>query len=155
MKITVGELFEFAVEMDMSLVAHSIYWALTNGKVDANDNMEKLKKVQSDEAEILRLHKTNLLGTGRNKLYAVKTQTKDWFAFYFAEQALDVFRLHREKFRETNVHLLPADRLLCGVMASAETGKEEFLFERKKRMAEFPAYVGHARAGELVMFRVG
>ncbi|MEK4023409.1 hypothetical protein [Sporosarcina sp. FSL W7-1283] len=44
MKITVGEFFEFAIEMDMSLVSHAIYWALTNGKVDVNDNMEKLKK---------------------------------------------------------------------------------------------------------------
>lgn len=120
-----------------------------------NDNVEKLKKVQSDEAEVFRLHKTNLLGIGRIKLYAIKTQTKDWFAFYFAEHALDVFRLHGEKFGENNVGILPADRLLCGVMASAETGKEEFLFDRKKRIAEFPAYVGHAKAGERVMFQVG
>lgn len=154
MDITVGEFFEFAVEMNMSLVSHNIYWALTNGKIGVNDSVEKLKNVNSDETEVLHLHKTNLLGIGRIKLYAIKTKTKDWFAFYFAEHSLDVFRLHGEKFGERDVHIQNADRLVSKVMASAENGKEEFLFERKKRIAEFPAYIGHAKAGEAVMYQV-
>ncbi|WP_153722973.1 hypothetical protein [Sporosarcina cascadiensis] len=154
MEITVGEFFEFAVEMDMSLVAHNIYWALTNGIIGVNDSVEKLKKVKSDDAAVLHLHKTNLLGIGRIKLYAIKTQTKDWFAFYFAEHSLDVFRLHGEKFGENNVNIINAGRLLSKVMASAENGTEEFLFERKKRIAEYPAYVGHAWVGEMVMHQI-
>ncbi|GKV65209.1 MULTISPECIES: hypothetical protein [unclassified Sporosarcina] len=154
MNITVGELFEFAVEMDMSLVSHNIYWALANKKIGVNDSVEKLKKVNSDEAAVLHLHKTNLLGIGRIKLYAIKTQTKDWFAFYFAEHSLDVFRLHGNKFGENDVSILNADRLATKVMASAESGREEFLFERKKRIAEFPAYIGHAKAGETVMYQM-
>ncbi|MEK4025968.1 hypothetical protein [Sporosarcina sp. FSL W7-1283] len=100
------------------------------------------------------MHEANVLGIGRIKLFAVKTNTTDWFAFYFAEHSLDVFRLHGEKFREYDVKIVNADRLMWEVMASADTGKEEFLFERKGRVVEFPAYVGHARAGEMVLFHV-
>lgn len=132
---------------------YTIYWVLTNGKIGVNDTVEKLKKVQPYEAAVLRLHKSNMLGIGRIKLYAIKTQTKDWFVFYFAEHALDVFRLHGKKFGENNKDVLNTYRLLFRMMASAETGKEEFLFERKKRIAEFPAYVGYVKAGERLMFQ--
>ncbi|WP_153733154.1 hypothetical protein [Sporosarcina obsidiansis] len=139
MEITVGEFFEFTVEMDMSLVSHNIYWALLNGKIGVNDGVEKLKKVKSDEEAVLHLHKANVLGIGRIKLFAIKTKTKDWFAFYFAEHSLDVFRLHEEKFGEYEVDILNANRLASKVMASAENGKEEFMFERKK-LIYFPIF---------------
>ncbi|WP_153722988.1 hypothetical protein [Sporosarcina cascadiensis] len=133
------------------LVAHDIYWAMTR---DLIDPANAICSIPYDNEEVSRLEKENVLGLGSIKLYVIKTKTKDVFAFYFAEHSLNVFRLHEKKFREYDVTIQNVDRLMIKVIACAVTGEEEFLFERRRRIAEYPAYVGHAWAGEMVIHQI-
>lgn len=50
--ITVEELFDYAVDTDMSLTAHSIFWAITNHKIRMDDDSVKLKEIAFDQEAI-------------------------------------------------------------------------------------------------------
>ncbi|PIC63452.1 hypothetical protein CSV79_11700 [Sporosarcina sp. P13] len=152
--ITVRELFDYASETDMSLTAHSIYWAIMNKKIRFDENSEKLNDIVFDQPAIQQMMKENKLRIGRIKLYVMETKHPGWFAFYLAEHSLDVYRLHEELFREPGVKVTQADRLMVRLMACAETGKEESLYDYRKGVSLFPWYVGHVMAGERVLHRM-
>lgn len=153
--VTVKEVFDFAVETDMVLLAHKVYWAISKQLVSLEDDTDKLKLIDYDEQEIDGLIKRNMLDIGRIKLFVIQTNQEGWFSFYFAENSLDAYRLHSELFRERGGKITQADRLMIPVMAFADSGKEERLLDYKKNVVEYPAYVGHARAGEHVLYRLG
>lgn len=151
--VTVREMFDYAVSIDLSRLAHSIYWALSKQLVQANDNSEKLQAVNFPKEQINKLVESNLLGIGRIGLFVIETKESDWYAFHLAENALDATRLHRELFRESGGKVVRSDRLMIELMLTAD-GKEESLYERKKNIVQYPAYVGHARAGEHSLYKV-
>ncbi|MEV9641736.1 hypothetical protein ABZ756_13625 [Mammaliicoccus sciuri] len=153
--ITVKDIFDYAVELDLSRLAHSVYWAISNKLVQPNDGSEKLKMLQYEDEVINQLIESNMLGIGRIKLFVIETQRKDWFAFHLAENALDANRLHSNLFRDQGGRITRADRLMIPIMAFAETGKEKNLYELKKSIVQYPAYVGHAKANEHVLYRMG
>lgn len=123
--ITVKDIFDYAVELDLSRLAHSVYWAISNKLVQPNDDSEKLKMLQYEDEVINQLIESNMLGIGRIKLFVIETQRKDWFAFHLAENALDANRLHSNLFRDQGGRITRADRLMIPIMAFAETGKEK------------------------------
>ncbi|PIC63389.1 hypothetical protein CSV79_12185 [Sporosarcina sp. P13] len=152
--VTVQDLFNYAVEFDLSHLAHSIFWALSHKKVRVEEDHEQLKKVNFDEVAIKQLMEDNLLGIGKVKLFVMETQEKDWFAFYLAEHSLDAYRLHEDLFRGPQRKITRADRLMVRFMAFAKTGEEMTVYAYKKEVVAFPAYVGHVRAGERVVYRM-
>lgn len=151
--ITVQDMFDYALEMDLSHLAHSIYWALLTDQVTFQDDSEKLKAIEFDEVEIKRMMEKNDLNIGNVKCF-VMDGPDDWYAFYLAEHSLDVYRLHEELFREQQRNITRADRLMINRMTFMETGAEECLYEHKKEIMHYPAYVGHAKAGERVLYRM-
>ncbi|BAQ11477.1 hypothetical protein OXB_3007 [Bacillus sp. OxB-1] len=153
--VTVKEVFDFAVETDLPRLAHSVYWAIANRAVQLDDDSEKLNVISYNGQEIERLVESNMLGIGRIKLFVIQTQEKDWFAFYLAENSLDAFRLHVELFRDRGGKITHADRLMIPTMFFPDTGIEASLYEHRKNVVEYPAYVGHAKAGERVLYRAG
>ncbi|AXH99106.1 hypothetical protein DV702_04765 [Sporosarcina sp. PTS2304] len=150
--VTVNDLFNYAVETDMSLTAHSIFWAITERKVHMEDDSQTLQHVSFDRQAVDQLMKENKLCIGRIQLFVMQCETPGLYAFYVAEAASHVFQLHHTYFRERGVNVTQADRLLCRLMRCARTGKEESLYTFKKEVASFPAYLGHARAGERVLY---
>ena len=53
--ITVQDMFDYALEMDLAHLANSIYWALLKDKVTFQDDSKKLPEIEFDEMEIKRL----------------------------------------------------------------------------------------------------
>lgn len=151
--ITVQEMFDYALEMDLSHLAHSIYWALLTERITFLDDSEKLKGIEFDEVEIKRLMEKNDLNIGKVKLF-VMDGPEDWYVFYLAEHSLDAYRLHEELFRERQRKITRADRLMTRYMTFVETSTEECLYEHKKEIITYPTYVGHAKAGERTLYRM-
>ncbi|WP_153732790.1 hypothetical protein [Sporosarcina obsidiansis] len=150
--ITVQEFFNFSIDIDHSLTAHSIYWAVINQKLSFDDDVKKLQEISLDHETILQMKEQNILGIGKIKLYVMESTHKGWFAFYLAEHSLDVYRLHEERFRESGVKVTQADRLMLRLMKFAETGEEMILYECRKGVKVYPAYVGHVMAGDEVFY---
>lgn len=146
--ITVEELFDYAVDTDMSLTAHSIYWAITNHKIRMDDDSIKLRVVEFDQEAIQQSMKDNTLRIGDIKLFVVESTQRGWYAFYLSRSQTDAYRLHSERFRETGVKITQADRLMPNLLAFADTGREESLYEYRKKVVAFPVYVGHVEAGK-------
>lgn len=151
--ITVKDMLDYALEIDLSHLAHSIYWALMTNHITLQDNSEELKSIEFDEAEVQRMMKQNVLDIGKVKLFVMDTEN-DWYAFYLAEHSLDAYKLHEKLFRQSKHKLTRADRLLIHLMTFADTGAEESLYDHKKEVLVYPAYVGHAKAGERILHRM-
>lgn len=151
--ITVEELFNYAVDTDMSLTAHSIFWAITNNKIRVEEDSEKLKEIDFDQEAIQQAIKNNILGIGAIKLFVVESKQPNLYAFYLGKDETDAHRMHSERFRETAVKVTHADRLMPNTLTFAETGNEESLYEYRKKVAAFPIYVGHVEAGKRLIHR--
>lgn len=151
---TVKEVLDLAVECDMSGVAHHAWWAITQQGIKLQDDIEKLKSIPINHEAINQLVTNNALGIGRIKLFVIKAPGSDLYAFYLAEQSIDATMLHNDKFGRVE-KVTNATRLFPNKMLFADTGVEMTLFEYRKKMVQFPAYLGHARAKENVLYRLG
>ncbi|WP_313235545.1 hypothetical protein [Sporosarcina ureae] len=151
--ITVEELFDYALDTDMSLTAHSIFWAITKQEIGINEDSVKLKEIKFDQEAIQLSMKENTLRIGEIKLFVVKSKQPNWYAFYLSKKEADARRLHSETFRETGVKVTHADRLMSNLLTFAESGEEESLYEYRKRIMQFPVYVGHVEAGKRLVHR--
>lgn len=151
---TVKDVLDLAVECDMTMVAHHTYWAITQNAVTLQDSVDKLMSVPIDEQAVQSLIESNMLGIGRIKLFVVKTVEPNVYAFYFAKDVLEAKELHNSKFGEAQ-RITNGARLMPNKMIFADTGIEMTLFEYRKKLIQYPAYLGHARAGEMVLYRLG
>ena len=154
--ITVQEFMDFALEYDLALLAHGTYWSISKGKVSAGDNVQKmidLERTPEEDVEIENLVQQNFLGIGRIKLFVVQTRQPGWYAFYLAENVLDADGLHRDLFGETSVHVTRSERLMIPYMYFADLDKDQTIYEYRKNVVQFPAYVGHAMAGQHIIHR--
>ncbi|HJF32796.1 MAG TPA: hypothetical protein K8V56_13620 [Sporosarcina psychrophila] len=154
MSVSVKEVFDLAVELDLDKLAHRVYWALTQQKASLTDSSDKLTTIQYDEDAIESLIEKNSLGIGRVKLFVIQTSKPGWYAFYFAQSGLEASSLHSGMFNEKPTSIVNAPRLMIPLMTFAETGVEMNLYERRKKLIEFPAYIGHAEAGKHVLYKM-
>lgn len=151
---TVKDMLDLAVECDMSMVAHHTYWAITQNAVTLQDSIDKLMSIQVDKQAVQSLIESNMLGIGRIKLFVVKTVEPNVYAFYFAKDALEARAMYESKFGEVK-GITNGARLMPNKMLFADTRLEMTLFEYRKRIVHFPAYLGHAKAQENVLYRLG
>lgn len=149
--VTVKEVFDLAVEMDLYKLAHRVYWAITQAKVTLTDCSKKLEQIEYDESAIEKMVETNLLGIGKVKLFVIQTGNPKWYAFYLSESGLEANSMHIEKFREQPKNITRSDRLMVPLMSFVDKGTEMSIYEYRKKVVEFPAYVGHAESGEHVL----
>lgn len=154
MSVSVKEVFDLAVELDLDKLAHRVYWALAQQKASLTDSSDKLTEIQYDERAVESLIEKNTLGIGRIRLFVIQTNNPGWYAFYFAQNSLEASSLHSSLFHEKPVSIVSAPRLMIPLMTFSETGVEMSLYEHRKKMIEFPAYVGHAEAGKHVLYKV-
>lgn len=142
--ITVEDMYEYAIQTDLSHLAHSIHWALLNGAglAKPHDDSETLKALPFDLKEIGDMKARNDLGIGKIRLFAIETKERDCFAFYFAESAQQAESVHSSLFRGSFTAVKDADRLMPNLMTLAETGEELSFYELRERTMLFPAFVG-------------
>jgi len=152
--ITVKELFEGAIEYDMKLVAHTVFWALSEKLVSYEDDANKLKQITINEEVIQELTYKNVLGIERIKLFVISTHTPDLFAFYYAENPLDANGLHQTLFGEQAFKISKATRLMAKPMDFATQNLSMNFYEYRKQFIQYPAYIGHAWAGESVCYQL-
>ncbi|MDS9473207.1 hypothetical protein [Sporosarcina pasteurii] len=152
--VTVQEVLSLAIEIDMIGLAHRVFWAVSEGKVYADDASEKLDEIEYDEQAISDMVERNLLNIGKIKLYAVQTNQPGLFAFYYSEDVLDAYSLHQEMYREKPRRLTNASHLMGKSFDFNETGKSEILYVQRKEVVAFPFYLGHAWAGERRVYRM-
>lgn len=151
---SVKEVFDLAIELDLYKLAHRVYWAITNQQVSLTDQSQKLAEIKFNENEISSLVERNVLGIGQVQLFVVQTQKSNWFAFYLSKSVLEAHSMHLKSFREKPVNIVKAERLMIPLMTFAEKDTEMSLYEYRKKLIEFPAYVGHAEAGRHVLYNL-
>ncbi len=150
--VTVREVLQLAIETDMMQLAHRVFWAMENEKVEATEDATKLSQITYDEEEIAAIVAQNTLAIGKVKLYVVETKTAEVFAFYYGEKALDVHALHQKMFKESPKRLRNADHLLGEIFHFNDTYTAEFLYFHRAKVVAFPYYIGHASAGSQVFY---
>ncbi|MEK5332727.1 MULTISPECIES: hypothetical protein [unclassified Lysinibacillus] len=150
--ITVKEILEYATEFELSWFAHQVYWAVSTNQIQLEDDSNKLLEVAYDVAAVREMTNRNVLGIGRIKLYVVKSFGQ--YAFYFASDPLEVNMLHRALFGEVPGAITEAHRLLTKVMYFADLNLQTSLLEYRKSIVQYPAYLGHAEAGQYTLYRL-
>lgn len=152
--ITVQELMAYCIDREYSLMAHTCFWAISTQGINPDDDSEKLKDLTFDQVAITELVKTNILGFGQVKLFGLELQNRI-YAFYFAKTSYEALSLHRYLFGGSASKISEAKpRLLNTKMFWPDTEQEMTLLEYRKQLLDFPAYVGHARAGEHVLYKL-
>lgn len=152
---TVKEVLDLAIEIELIGLAHRVFWAISNGKVNLNDASEALDTIHYDELAIAQMVERNLLVIGKIQLYILATFQPDTYAFYYCENAVEADSLHREMFREAPKRLTTAPHLMTEIFHFDETGASQILYFQRKDVVSYPYYLGHARAGERWLYRVG
>lgn len=148
---TVKELFDYAIDYDLKLVAHTIYWALQQGAVTLYDNAANMQQITLDTDVIEKWTSENRLAIGKTLIYVIETTTPRYYAFYYAEDVVAAVNVHRALFGEQPRSVHNGSRLLTKVMYFYPADVETCFVEYRKRFVQFPAYIGHAWAGERVL----
>lgn len=151
--ITVKELLEYAVEGEHSVLAHTIFWSMTTQGISPDDDSEKLKDLPFDEEAISTLVQNNVLGMGQIKLFVVKVRA-ELFAFYFARNVLEANAHHTQLFFQKPLSIVASERLLHKSMYLADLDKHMMLVDYRNELLQFPAYIGHAEAGDDRLYRL-
>ncbi len=149
--VSVQEVFQLAIEMDMIHLAHRIFWAIANGKVRVEEDSERLDVIDYDDEIISEMVAQNKLNIGKIKLYVAQTIMPDRYAFYYSENVLEAHALHQEMFRETPNRLTNASHLMPKLFHFDETDDANILYFHRNKVVAYPYYLGHARAGERVL----
>lgn len=152
--VTVNEVLQLAIETDMVHLAHRVFWAVANGKVQVDEDSLQLDAIDYDDEEISVMITQNTLAIGRVKLYVIETRTPDVFAFYYSENVLAANALHFEMFKETPKRLTNADHLMKKLFHFDETSTADILYFHRNKAVAYPYYIGHAWAGERRLERV-
>nr|WP_054549348.1 hypothetical protein [Lysinibacillus sphaericus] len=150
--ITVKEILEYATEFELCRLAHQVFWAVSTQQINLADDSNKLLEVAYDELAVHEMTERNVLGIGRIKLYVVESFAQ--YAFYFASNSLEVSVMHCEKFGERTGAITEAHRLLTKVMYFADLDIHIPLIDHRKNIVQFPAYLGHAAAGQYILHRL-
>ena len=152
--VSVLEVFQLAIEMDMMHLAHRIFWAIAEGKVKVEEDSERLDTIDYDDEAISKMVARNQLSIGKIKLYVAETTMPDQFAFYYSENVLDAHALHQDMFRETPKRLTNASHLMPKLFHFDEVDAAKILYFHRNKVIAYPYYLGHARAGERVLVRM-
>jgi hypothetical protein len=152
--VSVQEVFQLSIEMDMVHMAHRIFWAIAEGKVNVEEDSERLDAIDYDDEAISKMVARNQLRIGKIKLYVAETTMPDRFAFYFSENVLEAHALHQDMFRETPKRLTNASFLMPKLFHFDETDAANILYFHRNKVVAYPYYLGHARAGERVLARM-
>lgn len=75
-KMTVGELFEEAVECERSFEAHGIFWAVMNDLLKPTDDVALMWNLPYNKKVLRQMEKDNVLANGGLKQYEEKTGIK-------------------------------------------------------------------------------
>lgn len=149
--VTVQEVLQLAIEIDMIHLAHRTFWAITNGKVSVEDDSKQLEAIHYDEEAIEEMVAQNKLTIGKIKLYVAQTTKSNLFASYYSKNVLEAHALHQELFQETPKRLMNASNLMQKLFHFNERSTADILYFHRKNVVAYPYYLGHARAGERVL----
>ena len=152
--VSVQEVFQLAIEMDMVHLAHRIFWAIAKGKVKVDEDSKRLDAIDYDEEAISKMVARNQLSLGKIKLYVAETTMPGRFAFYYSENVLDAHALHQDMFRETPKRLTNASHLMPKLFHFDETDAANIVYFHRNKVVAYPYYLGHAKAGERVLARM-
>ncbi len=148
--VTVKEILQFAIETDMTQLAHRTFWAIQNQKVESTANSDILHVVEYDEEAIAEMIAQNWLSIGEVKLYVAETRNPGVFAFYYGKDLMEVHMLHQDQFRETPKRWVNGNHLMGQIFHFIETGTMDILYFHRTKVVAYPYYIGHAMAGERV-----
>ncbi len=154
MMVTVQEVLQLAIEMDMVHLAHRIFWAIGNGKVGVGEDSKRLEAIDYDDETITEMVAQNKLSIGKIKLYVAQTTKPDLFAFYYSENVLEAHAVHQEMFRDSPKRWMNASHLMQKLFQFDERNTADILYFHRKKVVAYPYYMGLASAGEQVLARI-
>lgn len=151
--MTVREYWQEVVALELLFAAHLVYLALQRGYVNESDDWSMLANVPYVREEVSLLCAGNELGIGKVKLFVVSCE-RNWYAFYFAVDALSAKLLHEERFGVCT-DVVQAELLQYRSVSVEGTGRDVDFLTLKKEQATFPAFVGLMQAGVMVLHQWG
>lgn len=154
MTITVQQVFENTMMMDQISLSHRIFWAISKGLVTANCSSDLLSEIEYNEEEIEQMANNNLLQIGKIKLFVAKIDDER-FAFYYAESNLEAYMLHQDTFGRKPKHITEGNRLMGKWFYFEKEKDSEMLFFYRKRIVNFPYFLGVAFAGVNTIYKEG
>lgn len=150
--ITVRDLFQLTIDMDMKKLAYYIFWAMKKRFVSLEDDSTLLDAIPYNLVEIGLLTEANPLQIGIFSLYVVETGQQNIYAFYYARSHQEAESYHTHRFREQagKTHFTPH---LMGKAFFIEKEESEILYFHRQQVVEFPYYLGHAEAQTRILWK--
>lgn len=151
---TVQEVLQLSIEVDMSELAHRIFWAISTDQVKVDEDSSSLDKITYDDEAITNMIKQNILNIGKIKLFVVETTNTNLYAFYYSENVLEVNSLHQELFRETPGKITSAAHLLGNTFHFDMTKNWDILYFHRNQVVAYPYYLGHVKAKHNLFYQM-
>ncbi len=151
---SVQEVLQLSIEVDMSELAHRIFWAISTDQVKVDEDSSSLNKITYDDIAITNMIKQNILKIGKIKLFVVETTNTNLYAFYYSENVLEVSSLHQELFRETPIKITSAAHLLGNTFHFDMTKNWDILYFHRNQVVAYPYYLGHVKAKHNLLYQM-
>ncbi|MBO0994644.1 hypothetical protein [Bacillus sp. SD088] len=134
---TIKALYEDAIKYEESLLAHSIFCLIQEGKIELEQDDAVLLQINPDPEKLEKLLEMNYLGFHQMNIFSLKTGRQKW-VFIFAQTAEDA---------QQHLHMKTGQNPLnCLELSPDEvvfTGNRFLNFrELKKEQTQFPCLVG-------------
>jgi hypothetical protein len=122
-------------------MAYAVYYAVQKGLVQLDEPESRIPYDQLDYDAIIKMRDENWLRMCTVKLFVVPMGGKR-FAVYLAENAEEVMAQHRNIYGGLARRVIDVSTKMDVSIYCEETGKSQSFRELKRRVVDFPYYVG-------------
>jgi len=141
LELSVKELLHEAILYEVPHMAYAVYYAVQKGLVQLDDPESRIPYNQLDYEAIIKMRDENWLRMCTVKLFAVPLGGKR-YAVYLAETAEEVIAQHRNIYGGLARRVIDVSNKMDVSFYCEETRVEQSFRELKRRVVDFPYYVG-------------
>jgi len=135
--MNVKEVYEEAIKLEESPLAHYLFHLLQERKISSNDHISKIDLNQANHQTVEEMIQKNFLHFRKVRIYSLK-QNKTDFVFIFARSQEDAIQHYRETYSHS-----PLNCIETSLDNDFYQGNGRISFrDMKKEFTIFPAIVG-------------
>lgn len=138
--MTVKEMLYESVNLNQSLLAHAIFLAVQEGKVDMEQPAASLNFSELDLARVKKMSEDNLLAMNKVTLYACPLKP-GYFAFILAHNEQEVRKEFVKVYGRQPSKVLEMESQMNRTMYFSDSGKYMDFWEIKNQVKSFPYFV--------------
>lgn len=137
----VNDLLNAAIETESSLLAHTLYAGLIDGKIEGHEEATPATYERIDLEKGFQLYKNNTLGLKNMKLFAAPVKNKE-FEMFFAANEAEAKKLYYKSFRKDIKTVHEVSHGIDLSIYSPDTKTHQTWREMRDTLPSLPAYVG-------------